>query len=211
MNLAYLPGKKGKTRDRKDRVRERLAADIRSSRTAPARTRLGSTYWATLRQKYGGDEELSKIEIPEDECANPKLKKAMVRATDSSWFARSIEPMTSYLRSAASINRKEILGMLTAARTPQAMAKRHVDVILFELLNCVARLGVWDQVKDCLLAGKDMFDESATYMWNQALKGNTSWLAWIEVLYSLSCRPPLYVVEPKIVDKTSIKMRYRFL
>lgn len=138
----------------------RLKHDKRESKESG--TRLGSSYWADLRQRYDGEAAWSqhlKVKEPGLPVAD-NLVEALRHASNPNVTKRTKAPLTNFLAGVRVLNQKEICGLMRYLLPIRPSTSPGATSLVVEFMKCVVRLKLSDSEGETIKLGHNLYDEA---------------------------------------------------
>lgn len=177
-------------------VRERIADDMKSSKGAAQKKRLGATYWRELVGIYGDKSSSSKEMKDPSLPVRDALVQGLETATCPNPAKRSIEPLISFMQHCGVLNQKETVGLFKALSSAGSQVGRgNSDTLIIEAMNYVIRMKQAAHLKDELAAMRNLFDGALARQYLRLKKAGGQVLTWATTHMDLALL---------LVDKTDV-------
>lgn len=139
---------------------ERIKADKRMARETSSR--LGSSYWVELRAKYSASATWA-AELKVADSSQPVsavLIEGLRHAANPNVTKRTKAPLLNYLATTASMNQKELCGLIRHIMQVRPGSSPSATSLVVEVMKAIVRLDLVTTCQQTVAVGRTLFDEA---------------------------------------------------
>ena len=160
-------------------TRDKLSADIKATR-GQAHSRLGATYWRSLRAQLGKADSLQQLKTDETLPVSKDMVKALEALCVINVAMRSPEAMLAWLQGCDGLNEREIIGIFKICNSPKKTTHTQAMQVVVATLRTLVAIGSVSKFEKVYVAAKDLIDQALTSSYNTSRKNGVAKQTWLE-------------------------------